>query len=77
MRDSYINAMNIQKTTVHWMNAISENLVNLYTPGYRENQVTFKTYLDAAVPEKILDKVKLFLVHLQKTYILKVMDFLF
>ena len=54
MRDSYINAMNIQKTTVHWMNAISENLVNLYTPGYRENQVTFKTYLDAAVPDRIL-----------------------
>ena len=54
MRDTYINAMNVQKTTVHWMNAISENLVNLYTPGYRENQVTFKTYLDAAVPDRIL-----------------------
>ena len=54
MRDSYINAMNIQKTTFHWMNAISENLVNLYTPGYRENQVTFKTYLDAAVPDTVL-----------------------
>ena len=54
MRDSYINAMNIQKTTVHWMNAISENLVNLYTPGYRENMVTFKTYLDAAVPDTIM-----------------------
>lgn len=54
MRDSYINAMNTQKTTVHWMNAISENLTNLYTPGYRENQMTFKTYLDSAVPDKIL-----------------------
>ena len=54
MRDSYINAMNVQKSTVHWMNAISENLVNMYTPGYRENQVTFKTYLDAAVPDRIL-----------------------
>ncbi len=54
MRDSYINAMNIQKTTVHWMNAISENLVNLYTPGYRENMVTFKTYLDNAMPDRIL-----------------------
>ncbi len=54
MRDSYINAMNVQKTTVHWMNAISENLVNLYTPGYRENQMTFKTYLDAAVPDRVL-----------------------
>ncbi len=54
MRDSYINAMNIQKSTVHWMNAISENLTNMYTPGYRENQVTFKTYLDAAVPDMVL-----------------------
>lgn len=54
MRDSYINAMNIQKTTVHWMNAISENMVNLYTPGYRENMVTFKTYLDNAVPDQVL-----------------------
>ncbi len=54
MRDSYINAMNTQKTTVHWMNAISENLVNMYTPGYRENQMTFKTYLDAAVPDIVL-----------------------
>ena len=54
MRDSYINAMNVQKTTVYWMNAISENLVNLYTPGYRENQMTFKTYLDAAVPDRVL-----------------------
>ena len=54
MRDSYINAMNVQKTTVHWMNAISENLTNLYTPGYRENMVTFKTYLDAAIPDMVL-----------------------
>lgn len=54
MRDMYINAMNTQKTTVQWMNAISENLTNIYTPGYRENQVTFKTYLDSAVPDRIL-----------------------
>ena len=54
MRDSYINAMNIQRNTVHWMNAISENLTNIYTPGYRENMVTFKTYLDAAVPDRIM-----------------------
>ena len=54
MRDSYINALNTQRSTVHWMNAISENLVNLYTPGYRENQVTFKTYLDSAVPDMIM-----------------------
>lgn len=54
MRDSYINAMNTQKSAVQWINAISENLVNMYTPGYRENQMTFKTYLDSAVPDRIL-----------------------
>ena len=54
MRDSYINAMNTQKTVVHWMNAISENLTNVYTPGYRESMMTFKTYLDSAVPDKVL-----------------------
>lgn len=54
MRDSYINAMNIQKSTVHWMNAISENLTNLYTPGYRENQMTFKSYLDNAIPDRVI-----------------------
>ena len=54
MRDSYINAMNIQKNTVNWMNAISENMMNLYTPGYRENMTTFKTYLDNAMPDRIL-----------------------
>ena len=53
MRDTYINALNIQRTTANWMNAISENLTNLYTPGYRENQMTFKTYLDSAVPDRV------------------------
>jgi len=54
MRDSYINAMNIQKSAGKWMDAIAENLVNIYTPGYRESQMTFKTYLDNAVPDRIL-----------------------
>ncbi len=47
MKDAYVNAVNIQAATRHWMNATTENLVNRYTPGYRENQVTFKTFLDA------------------------------
>ena len=53
MRDSYINAMNIQKNVIYWMNAVSENLMNAYTPGYKENQVSFKTYLDSAVIDKV------------------------
>lgn len=54
MRDAFINAMNMQKSTVEWMNAISENLTNIYTPGYRESQMTFKTYLDSTMPDRIL-----------------------
>lgn len=47
MKDAYVNAINIQAATRNWMDAVSENMVNMYTPGYRENQVTFKTFLDA------------------------------
>ena len=53
MRDTYINAMNVQKNVIYWMNAVSENLVNAYTPGYRENQVSFKTCLDSTLIDKI------------------------
>ncbi len=48
MNDSYINALNIQSSAKNWMDATVENMVNLYTPGYRENKVTFKTFLDSA-----------------------------
>ena len=54
MRDAFINAVNTSRTTSELMNVISENLVNLYTPGYRENQISFKTYLDNAVMDKVL-----------------------
>ena len=45
MRDGFITALNTQKTTRLWINDITENLVNVYTPGYREKQFTFKTFL--------------------------------
>lgn len=47
MNDAYVNAMNTQKASINWMNAITENLANIYTPGYRENKTTFKTFLDS------------------------------
>ena len=31
------------------MDIIAENLTNVYTPGFRENKVTFKTFLGGAV----------------------------
>ena len=36
MNDAYVNALNTQKATQSWMDAVSENMVNIYTPGYRE-----------------------------------------
>lgn len=49
MNDSFINALNTQKSTTYWIDALTENLINVYTPGYRENQVTFKTFLTGGV----------------------------
>ncbi len=53
MNDSFINAMNCQKSTREWMNAIAENMINTYTPGYRENKVTFKTFLNSAIIDTV------------------------
>ena len=49
MHDGFITALNTQKVTRYWINDITENLVNVYTPGYREKQFTFKTFLDGSV----------------------------
>jgi len=54
MNDSYVNALNTQNATNNWMNAVTENMVNVYTPGYREKQVTFKTFLNGAVLDNAL-----------------------
>ena len=49
MKDSYVSALNCQLATADWIDGIAENMINMYTPGYRENQMTFKTHLDHAV----------------------------
>lgn len=54
MNDSFVNAINTQYAAQNWMNTVTENMVNLYTPGYRENQVTFKTFLDSTVVDGTL-----------------------
>lgn len=53
MNDSFINAVNCQKSTRDWMNAIAENMINAYTPGFRENKVTFKTFLNSAIIDTV------------------------
>lgn len=56
MNDAYVNALNTQKATKSWMDAVSENMVNLYTPGYRENKITFKTFLDSTYSDCYMKK---------------------
>lgn len=61
MNDSFITALNTQKATVNWMDVLSENLGNIYTPGFKENQVNFSTFLGGSImdnPNKNLGQGK-------------------
>ena len=49
MNDIYTTAVNTQKATLQWMDVVADNLTNVYSPGFRENKVTFKTFLGGAV----------------------------
>ena len=49
MNDSFINTLNSQRSTTAWINAIAQNMINCYTPGYRENQTSFRTFLNSAI----------------------------
>ncbi len=55
MLDAYITSMNAQITTARWINDISENLLNVYTPGYQEKKFRFSTFLDGAVGESYVN----------------------
>lgn len=49
MNDSFITALNTQKATVNWMDVLTENMTNVYTPGFQENKVNFQTFLGGAI----------------------------
>ena len=51
MNDSFITALNTQKSTTNWMDVIASNMTNVYTPGFRQQQVTFKTFLGGAISD--------------------------
>ena len=51
MNDSYVIALNTRKTTENWMDVIADNMTNVYTPGFREKQVNFKTFLGGAISD--------------------------
>ena len=46
MNDGFITALNTQRATSNWIDALAQNLTNIYTPGYRENQFRFNTFLN-------------------------------
>jgi len=54
MNDAFINAVNTQAATRNWMDGIGENMMNCYTPGYRENKQNFKTYMNGCAPDSVL-----------------------
>lgn len=61
MNDSFITALNTQRATVNWMDVLSENLGNIYTPGFKENKVNFQTFMGGAImdnPNKNLSQGK-------------------
>ena len=49
MNDSFITALNVQKATNNWIDVITDNLSNCYTPGFKESQVGFSTFLGGAI----------------------------
>ncbi len=51
MNDAFINSLNTQKSTDTWINALTQNMSNMYTPGYRESALTFKTFLTGTIAD--------------------------
>ncbi|HSA07592.1 MAG TPA: hypothetical protein P5556_10495 [Candidatus Gastranaerophilales bacterium] len=57
MRDSFITAVNTQQITKEWIDQIAVNLTNIYTPGYREINSTFKNFLDGTTLDDLRVKI--------------------
>lgn len=51
MNDAFITAINTQYATVNWIDVISDNMTNVYTPGFKEKKVNFKTFLSGVVTD--------------------------
>lgn len=49
MNDSFVTALNVQKATNNWIDVITDNLANCYTPGFKESKVDFHTFLGGAI----------------------------
>ena len=51
MNDAFITAINTQYATVNWIDVITDNMTNVYTPGFKEKQVNFKTFLGGTISD--------------------------
>ncbi len=49
MNDAFITALNTQFATVNWIDVLADNMTNVYTPGFREKKINFKTFLGGAI----------------------------
>ena len=49
MNDAFVTAINNQYATINWMDVIADNMTNVYTPGFKEKKVSFKTFLNGAI----------------------------
>ena len=49
MQDPYITALNSQKASLAWIETLSENMSNMYTPGYREAKSNFSNFINDAL----------------------------
>ena len=54
MRDGFISAMNSQKIAGEWAQEMTENLINVFTPGYREKKINFRTFLEGGVNDSYI-----------------------
>lgn len=53
MNDSFVTAINTQRVTKDWMDEIAVNLTNIYTPGYRQINGTFQSFLNGSTFDEI------------------------
>ena len=45
MYDPFITAVNSERATLNWMETLTQNTSNLYTPGFRERRAFFSDFL--------------------------------
>ena len=54
MNDAFISSLNAQKSTNAWIDALTQNMANMYTPGYRESAITFKNFLSGTIADSYM-----------------------